>query len=264
MEAARHQAGQYRTAKEQRGFRIRSQPDHHWRPSQPGPGLRSRGDPGVARLARRGRRRAGPGTCPLSHAPAHRARPREARRRTGDAQHGLRQHHRHQGRAVLPRQRGDRAQGPERDPLERGGDGLPRPAARASASAATSPPSPPLPPCTTWASTTSSAARTRATAATRSSSRATPPPGIYARAFLLDRLTEPQLDGFRQEKSKAPHGLSSYPHPRSMPDFWEFPTVSMGLGPDRRDLPGADEPLHGGPRHRRHLQVARVGVPRRR
>ncbi|NEE13250.1 pyruvate dehydrogenase (acetyl-transferring), homodimeric type, partial [Streptomyces sp. SID7499] len=49
-------------------------------------------------------------------------------------------------------------------------------------------------------------------------------PGIYARAFLLDRLNEGNLDGFRQEKSKAPHGLSSYPHPRLMPDFWEFPT----------------------------------------
>jgi pyruvate dehydrogenase E1 component len=56
-------------------------------------------------------------------------------------------------------------------------------------------------------------------------------PGIYARAYLLDRLTEQQLDAFRQEKSKAPNGLSSYPHPRLMPDFWEFPTVSMGLGP---------------------------------
>ncbi|MGW2849285.1 pyruvate dehydrogenase (acetyl-transferring), homodimeric type, partial [Streptomyces sp. NPDC001274] len=56
-------------------------------------------------------------------------------------------------------------------------------------------------------------------------------PGIYARAYLLDRLSEAQLDGFRQEKSKAPNGLSSYPHPRLMPDFWEFPTVSMGLGP---------------------------------
>ncbi|MBY8887360.1 pyruvate dehydrogenase (acetyl-transferring), homodimeric type [Streptomyces sp. PTM05] len=56
-------------------------------------------------------------------------------------------------------------------------------------------------------------------------------PGIYARAYLLDRLSEGQLDGFRQEKSKAPDGLSSYPHPRLMPDFWEFPTVSMGLGP---------------------------------
>ena len=56
-------------------------------------------------------------------------------------------------------------------------------------------------------------------------------PGIYARAFLEGRLTERHLDGFRQERSKAPYGLSSYPHPRLMPDFWEFPTVSMGLGP---------------------------------
>jgi len=56
-------------------------------------------------------------------------------------------------------------------------------------------------------------------------------PGMYARAFLEGRLSEQDLDGFRQEKSKAPHGLSSYPHPRLMPAFWEFPTVSMGLGP---------------------------------
>ncbi len=55
-------------------------------------------------------------------------------------------------------------------------------------------------------------------------------PGIYARAFLEGRITEAQLDGFRQEKSR-PGGLPSYPHPRLMPDFWEFPTVSMGLGP---------------------------------
>jgi pyruvate dehydrogenase E1 component, homodimeric type len=56
-------------------------------------------------------------------------------------------------------------------------------------------------------------------------------PGPYARAFLEGRLTANQLDGFRQEKSHAPNGLSSYPHPRLMPEFWEFPTVSMGLGP---------------------------------
>ena len=55
-------------------------------------------------------------------------------------------------------------------------------------------------------------------------------PGIYARAFLEGRLSEDQLDGFRQEVSKGKgQGLSSYPHPRLMPDFWEFPTVSMGL-----------------------------------
>ncbi|MFE6255359.1 pyruvate dehydrogenase (acetyl-transferring), homodimeric type [Agromyces sp. NPDC057865] len=56
-------------------------------------------------------------------------------------------------------------------------------------------------------------------------------PGMYARAFLEGRLSSDQLDGFRQEKSHAPNGLSSYPHPRLMPDFWQFPTVSMGLGP---------------------------------
>jgi pyruvate dehydrogenase E1 component len=56
-------------------------------------------------------------------------------------------------------------------------------------------------------------------------------PGIYARAFLERRLDEENLDRFRQEIGDGPRGLSSYPHPRLMPDFWEFPTVSMGLGP---------------------------------
>ena len=55
-------------------------------------------------------------------------------------------------------------------------------------------------------------------------------PGIYARAFLEGRLTEDQLDHFRRETVPG-QGLSSYPHPRLMPEFWEFPTVSMGLGP---------------------------------
>ena len=56
-------------------------------------------------------------------------------------------------------------------------------------------------------------------------------PGIYARAFLEGRLTENDLDSFRQEISGPGRGLSSYPHPRLMPDFWEFPSVSMGLAP---------------------------------
>lgn len=56
-------------------------------------------------------------------------------------------------------------------------------------------------------------------------------PGMYARAFLEGRLTEEQLDAFRQEASKPGLGLPSYPHPHGMPEFWEFPTVSMGLGP---------------------------------
>ncbi len=54
-------------------------------------------------------------------------------------------------------------------------------------------------------------------------------PGIYARAFVEGRLSEDQLLNFRQEVGGK--GLSSYPHPRLMPDFWQFPTVSMGLGP---------------------------------
>src|SRR5262245_41545859 len=55
-------------------------------------------------------------------------------------------------------------------------------------------------------------------------------PGVYARAFLLGRLTVQQMENFRRELAQG-GGLSSYPHPWLMPDFWEFPTVSMGLGP---------------------------------
>ncbi len=54
-------------------------------------------------------------------------------------------------------------------------------------------------------------------------------PGIYARAYIEGRLSEEQLDNFRREVGG--NGLPSYPHPRLLPDFWEFPTVSMGLGP---------------------------------
>jgi len=54
-------------------------------------------------------------------------------------------------------------------------------------------------------------------------------PGVYARAFMLGRLTEDQMNNFRREVDGK--GLSSYPHPWLMPDFWQFPTVSMGLGP---------------------------------
>ncbi len=55
-------------------------------------------------------------------------------------------------------------------------------------------------------------------------------PGVYARAFLEGRLSEQHLENFRHELRDHP-GLSSYPHPWLMPDFWQFPTVSMGLGP---------------------------------
>jgi len=55
-------------------------------------------------------------------------------------------------------------------------------------------------------------------------------PGLYARSFLEGRMDRDQLDHFRRERERG-QGLSSYPHPRLMPDYWEFPTVSMGLGP---------------------------------
>ena len=83
-------------------------------------------------------------------------------------------------------------------------------------------------------------------------------PGMYARAFLEGRLSEDRLDGFRQEKSHlvdgSPLALPSYPHPRLMSDFWEFPTVSMGIGPminaaDRRELRQRLQRRH--PRHGR-------------
>jgi len=54
-------------------------------------------------------------------------------------------------------------------------------------------------------------------------------PGVYSRAYMLGRLTDDQMDSFRQEVDGK--GISSYPHPWLMPDFWQFPTVSMGLGP---------------------------------
>ncbi|MHA6694567.1 pyruvate dehydrogenase (acetyl-transferring), homodimeric type [Homoserinimonas sp. A520] len=56
-------------------------------------------------------------------------------------------------------------------------------------------------------------------------------PGMYARSYLEGRLSEDQLTGFRQEKSHAPTGIPSYPHPHLMKDYWQFPTVSMGIGP---------------------------------
>ncbi|WP_025274235.1 pyruvate dehydrogenase (acetyl-transferring), homodimeric type [Haloglycomyces albus] len=56
-------------------------------------------------------------------------------------------------------------------------------------------------------------------------------PGMYARSYIEGRLTEDDLDGFRQELSRPQGGLPSYPHPRLMSNYWQFPTVSMGLGP---------------------------------
>ena len=161
-------------------------------------------------------------------APAAQARAHAARRAARPGADPLHQHHLARAGAALPRRRGDGAPHPAHRPLERRGHGAARQPASRPASAATSPPTPRAPRSTRWASTTSSAARTTAPG-DQVFFQGHAAPGIYARAFLEGRISEQQLDHFRREVGGQ--GLSSYPHPRLMPDCWEFPTVSMGLGP---------------------------------
>ena len=166
---------------------------------------------------------------PVPDVQAAQARPPAPRRPAQPHPDPLHQHDQPRAGAVLPGRRGAGAPHPPADPLERRGDG---PAGEHQVRGHRRPPRDLRQrgvACTRWGSTTSSGARTTRAAATRSSSRATRRPGIYARAFLEGRLTEDHLDHFRRETGGK--GLSSYPHPRLMPDFWEFPTVSMGLGP---------------------------------
>ena len=75
-------------------------------------------------------------------------------------------------------------------------------------------------------------------------------PGIYARAYLEGRLDEAQLDHFRREVDG--NGLSSYPHPWLMPDFWQFPDSLYGARLDPGDLPSPFHEIHGRPRARPH------------
>ena len=84
-------------------------------------------------------------------------------------------------------------------------------------------------------------------------------PGIYARAFAEGRLTEEQLDNFRQEVDGK--GIPSYPHPKLMPDFWQFPTVSMGLGPHRRHLSGSLPEVPDRPWYQGLLRADRLRLP---
>ena len=86
-------------------------------------------------------------------------------------------------------------------------------------------------------------------------------PGIYARAFAEGRLTEEQLLKYRQEVDGR--GSSSYPHPWLMPEFWQFPTVSMGLGP-LMAIYQARFLVPAGPRLGGHHEQACLGIPRRR
>ena len=86
-------------------------------------------------------------------------------------------------------------------------------------------------------------------------------PGIYARAYLEGRLDESQLQRFRQEVRGG--GLSSYPHPWLMPDFWQFPTVSMGLGPMMAMFQARFVRYLETSRHRPAIGSQGLGVPRR-
>jgi pyruvate dehydrogenase E1 component len=103
------------------------------------------------------------------------------------------------------------------------------PTASPATSAATSPPSPRPPRSTTSASTTSGARPPTSHPGDLLYIQGHSSPGIYARSFLEGRITEDQLDNFRMEVDGR--GISSYPHPWLMPDYWQTPTVSMGLGP---------------------------------
>ncbi len=103
------------------------------------------------------------------------------------------------------------------------------PTASPATSAATSPASHRPPRCTTSASTISGARRARQHPGDLLYVQGHSSPGIYARSFLEGRISESQLDHFRMEVDGR--GISSYPHPWLMPDYWQTPTVSMGLGP---------------------------------
>ena len=87
-------------------------------------------------------------------------------------------------------------------------------------------------------------------------------PGVYARAYLEGRLTEEQLLNFRQEVDGK--GISSYPHPKLMPEFWQFPTVSMGLGPLMAIYQARFPEIPARPRHCQHREPQGLGVLRRR
>ena len=87
-------------------------------------------------------------------------------------------------------------------------------------------------------------------------------PGIYARAFLEGRISRASAREL-PPRAGAGGGLSSYPHPWLMSEFWQFPTVSMGLGPDHVDLPGTLQSVSGGSRSQAAIEPEGLGVPRR-
>ena len=156
-------------------------------------------------------------------------RPRARREPAVRLDHGLREHHPARPAAALSpatsSSSGASARSTAGTPWRRWSA-----ATRCRAStAATSPPSPRRRCSTTSGSTTSGAPAPTSTAATSCSSRATPSPASTRGRSWKGRLSAETLDNFRSETGGE--GLSSYPHPWLMPDYWQFPTVSMGLGP---------------------------------
>ena len=204
----------------------------------------------------------GPCPRPLPARPAHGAGARAGRRRAGDGHDRLHQHDPARAGAVVPRRRGHRAPHPRVHPLERGGDGRPRRTTASTASAVTSRRTRRRPRSTRSASTTSSAARATAASATRSSSRATPrPASTPARS---SRAASPRSSSTASGARSTAAGCRPTRTRGACPTFWEFPTVSMGLGPLNAVVPGALQPLPAAPRARRHERGQGVVLRRRR
>ena len=179
------------------------------------------------------------------------------------SEHRLRQHDLAGPGAVVPRQPRDRAAHRGLHPLECAGDGAS--SDQQGVERIRRPPRRPThrrPRCTKWASTISGARRRTSIPATWCSSRATRRPA--STRAPSSKAASPRTSCSTSARKSSGDGLSSYPHPWLMPDFWQFPTVSMGLGPDDGDLPGALHALPGEPRHGAAVRSQGLGVPRRR
>ena len=219
----------------------------------------------MARLARRAARREGPDARPLRHAQAARAGPREPGRRPRAAQHRLHQHHPARARAVVPRRRGRSSAGSARSSA-----GTPRSWCRGANRKGLE--------VGGHIATYQSAASLYEVGFNHFFRGKDHPgggdqifiqghgsPGIYARAFLEGRLTEDQLDGFRQEVSHGSgQGPVVVPAPPADAGLLGVPDGLDGPHRAQLDLPGALQPLPAQPRDQGHQPAARLGVPRRR
>ena len=239
--------------------------DHQRRPAEPAARHRPGRDPGVAGVPRRGRRPRRAQPRPLPHAAACCSGPASSRSacpslRSTDYINTIPP----ERGAVVPRRRGRRAPDPRLHPLERRDHGAPGPAARASASAGTSRPTPRRRSLYEVGFNHFFRGKDHPGGGDQIFFQGHASPGIYARAFLEGRLTEHQLDGFRQELSHPGGGLSVLPAPAADAGLLGVPDRLDGPRPAQRDLPGPVQPLPAQPRDQGHQPAARLGVPRRR